>query len=34
MDFARDTWYLFARLFRATVRMPVFVLISVVQPIL
>jgi ABC-2 type transport system permease protein len=34
MDFLRDTWYLFLRLLRATVRMPVFVLISVVQPIL
>src|SRR6195952_5310127 len=34
MDFARDTWYLFVRLLRATARMPVFVLISIVQPIL
>jgi ABC-2 type transport system permease protein len=34
MDFLRDTGYLFLRLLRATVRMPVFVLISVVQPIL
>jgi ABC-2 type transport system permease protein len=34
MDFLRDTWYLFLRLLRATMRMPVFVLISVVQPIL
>ena len=29
-----DTWYLFVRLLRATARMPVFVLISIVQPIL
>jgi len=34
MDFLRDTWYLYLRLARATVRMPVFVLIAVVQPIL
>ncbi len=34
MDFLRDTWHLFVRLLRATVRMPVFVVISVVQPIL
>jgi len=34
MEFLRDTGYLFLRLLRATVRMPVFVLISVVQPIL
>jgi ABC-2 type transport system permease protein len=34
MDFLRDTWYLFLRLLRATARMPVFVLISIVQPIL
>jgi ABC-2 type transport system permease protein len=34
MDFARDTWHLFVRLLRATARMPVFVLISIVQPIL
>jgi ABC-2 type transport system permease protein len=34
MDFLSDTWYLFLRLLRATVRMPVFVFISVVQPIL
>lgn len=33
-DFLRDTWYLFGRLLRATARMPVFVLISIVQPIL
>jgi ABC-2 type transport system permease protein len=34
MDFLRDTWHLFVRLLRATARMPVFVLISIVQPIL
>src|SRR5215218_8571417 len=34
MDFFRDTWYLFVRLLRATVRMPVFVIIWIVQPIL
>jgi len=34
MGFLRDTWYLFLRLARATVRMPVFVLIAVVQPVL
>ena len=34
MDFLLDTWHLFLRLLRATLRMPVFVLISVVQPIL
>jgi ABC-2 type transport system permease protein len=34
MEFLRDTWYLFLRLVRATMRMPVFVIISIVQPIL
>jgi ABC-2 type transport system permease protein len=34
MHFLLDTWYLFVRLLRATMRMPVFVLISIVQPIL
>jgi ABC-2 type transport system permease protein len=34
MDLLRDTWHLLVRLIRATVRMPVFVLISIVQPIL
>jgi len=34
MEFVRDTWYLFERLLRATVRMPIFVLISIVQPVL
>lgn len=34
MDFLRDTGYLFVRLLRATMRMPVFLLISIVQPVL
>jgi ABC-2 type transport system permease protein len=34
MEFLRDTWHLFDRLMRATVRMPVFVIISIVQPVL
>lgn len=34
MEFLRDTWYLFLRLVRATMRMPVFVIISIVQPII
>jgi ABC-2 type transport system permease protein len=34
VDFLSDTWHLFVRLLRATARMPVFVLISIVQPIL
>ncbi len=34
MEFLRDTWYLFLRLVRGTMRMPVFVIISIVQPIL
>src|SRR5947208_16225362 len=34
MDFLNDTWHLFVRLMRATMRMPVFVVISIVQPIL
>jgi ABC-2 type transport system permease protein len=34
MEFLRDTWHLFLRLIRATMRMPVFVIISIVQPIL
>jgi len=32
MEFLADTWHLFLRLLRATVRMPVFVVISIVQP--
>lgn len=31
--FLTDTWYLFLRLARATTRMPVFLIISIVQPI-
>jgi len=34
MEMLRDTWYLFLRLVRGTLRMPVFVIISIVQPIL
>ncbi len=34
MEFLRDTWILFLRLVRATMRMPVFVLLSIAQPIL
>ncbi len=34
MDFLRDTVILFLRLVRATARMPVFVILSVAQPIL
>jgi len=34
MEFLRDTWHLFVRLIRATMRMPVFVIISIVQPVL
>ena len=34
MEFLRDTWFLFLRLVRATSRMPVFVIISIVQPII
>ena len=34
MEFLRDTWYLFLRLVRASVRMPVFVIISIVQPMI
>jgi ABC-2 type transport system permease protein len=34
MEFLKDTWHLFLRLLRATMRMPVFVIISIVQPIL
>jgi len=34
MEFLKDTWYLFVRLLRATLRMPVFVVISIVQPVL
>ncbi|HVT57195.1 MAG TPA: ABC transporter permease [Thermoanaerobaculia bacterium] len=34
MGFLEDTWYLFLRLVRATTRMPVFLIISIVQPII
>ena len=34
MEYAADLWHLFVRLVRASVRMPVFVVISIVQPIL
>jgi ABC-2 type transport system permease protein len=34
MEFLQDTWHLFVRLMRATMRMPVFVIISIVQPVL
>jgi ABC-2 type transport system permease protein len=34
MEFLIDTWYLLGRLVKASLRMPVFVIISIVQPIL
>ena len=34
MDFLKDTWTLFQRHFRATLRNPAFVIISIVQPVL
>ena len=34
MEFVRDTWILFLRLMRATLRMPIFVILSIIQPIL
>ncbi|HVT19718.1 MAG TPA: ABC transporter permease [Thermoanaerobaculia bacterium] len=34
MEFLSDTWYLFGRLVRASLRMPVFLIISIVQPVL
>lgn len=34
MEFLKDTWHLFVRLLRATLRMPVFLIISIVQPVL
>jgi ABC-2 type transport system permease protein len=34
MEFLTDTWYLVGRLVRASLRMPIFVIISIVQPIL
>jgi ABC-2 type transport system permease protein len=34
MELLTDTWHLFVRLWRATLRMPVFVIIAIVQPAL
>jgi len=34
MEYAADLWHLFARLVRASVRMPVFLILSIVQPII
>jgi ABC-2 type transport system permease protein len=34
MEFLRDTWHLFLRHMRTTMRIPVFVIISIVQPVL
>jgi ABC-2 type transport system permease protein len=34
MELLTDTWYLFGRLVRASLRMPVFLIISIVQPVL
>ncbi len=34
MEFIRDTWFQFTRLVRITVRMPVFVVMSIVQPVI
>ena len=34
MDFLKDTWYLYLRLIRVTRRMPVFLLLSIMQPVL
>jgi len=34
LEFLRDTWILFLRLVRATMRMPVFIILSIAQPIL
>ncbi|MEM7355499.1 MAG: ABC transporter permease [Acidobacteriota bacterium] len=34
MDLLRDTWYLFIRLVRINRRMPVFLLLSIMQPVL
>ncbi len=34
MDFLRDTWYLYVRLIRITRRMPVFLVLSILQPVL
>ncbi len=34
MDFLKDTWYLYVRLIRVTRRMPVFLVLSILQPVL
>ncbi len=34
MDFLKDTWYLYARLIRVTRRMPIFLVLSILQPVL
>ncbi len=34
MDFLKDTWYLYVRLVRVTRRMPVFLVLSILQPVL
>ena len=34
MDFLRDTWYLYGRLVRVTRRMPIFLVLSILQPVL
>ena len=34
MDFLKDTWFLYVRLVRLTRRMPVFLLLSIMQPVL
>lgn len=34
MDYLKDTWYLYLRLVRLTRRMPVFLLLSIMQPVL
>ncbi len=34
MDFLQDTWFLYVRLVRLTRRMPVFLLLSIMQPVL
>ncbi len=34
MDFLKDTWYLYLRLVRVTLRMPVFLVLSILQPVL
>lgn len=34
MEYAADLWHLFVRLVRGSIRMPVFVILSIVQPVL